>query len=161
MADLITGSRILFSLIMLFFPAGSCPFAVCFILAGFTDMIDGTVARMRGEAGEFGEKIDSIADMVFAAVSVYKLLPVLRVPVSIWIWTSVIAFIKVMNMISGYVRNKKFVFMHTLASKMTGMLLFLLPLSDAVVDIRCSSIVVCIAATFAAIQEGYFIRLRP
>ena len=158
MANLITGSRIILSVIMLFLPAYSYPFYCCFLLAGFTDMIDGTVARMREETSEFGSRIDSIADMIFTAASVYKFFPRLKLPVSIWIWTSIIAIIKLINIISGYVIKRKFVSMHTMANKITGMMLFFFPLSVAIVDIRFSEVVVCMAATFAAIQEGHFIR---
>lgn len=160
MANLITGSRVILSVVMLFFPAYSYPFYCCFLLAGFTDMIDGTVARMCEETSEFGARIDSIADMIFVAASVYKFLPVLRFPVSIWIWTAIIALIKLINIISGYAIKRKFVSMHTMVNKITGMLLFFFPLSVAIVDIRISGVVVCMAATFAAIQEGHFIRSR-
>ena len=121
-------------------------------------MIDGTVARMCEETSEFGARIDSMADIIFVAASVYKFLPVLRLPVSIWIWTVIIALIKLINIISGYVVKKKFVSMHTIANRITGILLFFFPLSVVIVDIRFSAIVVCMAATFAAIQEGHFIR---
>lgn len=160
MANLITGSRVILSVVMLFFPAYSYPFYCCFLLAGFTDIIDGTVARMCEETSEFGARIDSIADMIFVAASVYKFLPVLRLPVSIWIWTAIIALIKLINIISGYAIKRKFVSMHTMVNKITGMLLFFFPLSVAIVDIRISGVVVCMAATFAAIQEGHFIRSR-
>ena len=158
MANLITFSRVILSLIMLFFPTGSSPFYCCYLLAGFSDMIDGTVARKCETANDFGARLDTIADVFFVAASAYKLLPVLNIPVEIWIWTGVIAMIKVINIISGYVINKQFISVHTTANKLTGLLLFILPLSTAVIDIRYSTIVVCMAATFAAIQEGHFIR---
>ena len=122
-------------------------------------MIDGTVARMCEETSEFGARIDSMADIIFVAASVYKFLPVLRLPVSIWIWTVIIALIKLINIISRYVVKKKFVSMHTNANKITGMSLFFFPLSVVIVDIRFSVIVVCMAATFAAIQEGHLVRI--
>ena len=158
MANLITGSRIILSVIMLFFPTGSCSFYCCYLFAGITDMIDGTVARIRKETSEFGSRLDAIADIVFVAVSVYKLLPILNLSIIVWIWTGVIAVIKVNNMISGYIIKKQFVPVHTAANKLTGLLLFLLPLSATVIDTRYSSIVICMVATFAATQEGHFIR---
>ena len=45
-ANFITGSRIIFSLAMLTFPVFSAGFYFFYMLAGFTDMIDGTIARM-------------------------------------------------------------------------------------------------------------------
>lgn len=121
-------------------------------------MIDGTVARRCETANDFGARLDTIADVVFVAASAYKLLPVLSIPVGLWIWTGVVFIIKVINIISGYVINKQFMSVHTTSNKLTGLLLFILPLSVAVIDIRYSTIVVCMAATFAAIQEGHFIR---
>ena len=44
-ANFITGSRIIFSLAMLTFPVFSAGFYFFYMLAGFTDMIDGTIAR--------------------------------------------------------------------------------------------------------------------
>ena len=69
----------------------------------------------------------------------------------------IIAVIKIINIISGFVKKKKFTAVHSLANKVTGAVLFLLPLTLTVFDIRYSSIPVCMIASFAAIQEGFFI----
>ena len=47
-ANLITGTRILFSVALLFCPAFSLSFYVLYLLAGLTDMVDGAVARKTG-----------------------------------------------------------------------------------------------------------------
>lgn len=44
MANIITGCRILGSIILLFFPAFSSWFYILYLLCGFTDMIDGSIA---------------------------------------------------------------------------------------------------------------------
>ena len=121
-------------------------------------MIDGTIARKLGTDGEFGEKLDTMADIVFVAAAAYKILPVMEIPKDIWIWIGVISLIKIINIISGFVVAKQFVSVHTVANKITGLLVFLLPLTMAVVELRYSALVVCMVATFAAIQEGHFIR---
>ena len=158
MANLITCSRIILSLIMLLYPACSPPFYCCYLLAGFTDMIDGTIARRCGAVSDFGAGLDTIADLIFVIVSAYRFLPILNLPIIVWIWTGVIAVIKIINIISGYVMKKRFVSVHTIANKLTGVLLFAFPLSAAMMDIRYSATVVCAAATFAAIHEGHVIR---
>jgi CDP-diacylglycerol--glycerol-3-phosphate 3-phosphatidyltransferase len=43
-------------------------------------------------------------------------------------------------------------------NKATGAMLFLMPLTIPAVPLKYSAIVVCTVATFAAIQEGHFIR---
>ena len=122
-------------------------------------MIDGTIARKLGTESKFGSKLDTIADIVFIAAAAYKMLPVMKISKSIWIWTGVIALIKIINIISGFVVAKQFVSVHTVANKITGLLLFVLPLTMAVVELRYSALVVCMVATFAAIQEGHIIRI--
>lgn len=143
---------------MLFFPAFSGSFYACYIIAGITDMIDGTVARKLGTSSQFGEKLDTVADFVFVAAALYKLLPVMKISRAIWIWAGLIAVIKLINIVSGFVVQKRFVTVHSLANKITGAVLFVLPLTLSLIDISYSAIFVCLAATFAAIQEGHIIR---
>ena len=157
-ANTITCCRILFSILMLFFPAFSGSFYACYIIAGITDMIDGTVARKLGTSSQFGEKLDTVADFVFAAAALFKLLLVMKISMTIWIWTGLIAVIKLINIISGFVVQKRFVTVHSLANKITGAVLFALPLTLSLIDVSYSAIFVCLAATFAAIQEGHIIR---
>ena len=154
MADIITGIRILCSIALLFFPA----FYTLYIAAGVSDMIDGTVARKTGTVSEFGSKLDTAADLVLAAVCLIKLIPVLNIPSWLLIWIAVAALIKMINILSGFVMRKEFVAVHTVMNKVTGMLLFLLPLTLAFIDLKYSGPIVSAAATFAAIQEGHYIR---
>ena len=159
-ANIITGSRIVFSLSILFTPPLSPIFYVLYGAAGLSDMIDGTVARKTNTVSSFGAKLDTIADFIFAVVCLIKLMPVLDIPAWLWIWIGVIALIKVINMISSYVTQKKWIAPHTVMNKVTGALCFLLPLTLSFIDLKYSAIVVCAAATFAAIQEGHFIRME-
>ena len=45
-------------------------------------------------------------------------------------------------------------------NKVTGVLLFILPLTLSFVPLKYSVIAVCAAATFAAVHEGCFIRTK-
>ena len=117
MANIITGIRILCSIALLFFHAFSPQFYVLYIVAGVSDMIDGTVARKTGTASEFGSRLDTIADVVFVAVCLIKLIPVLNIPSWLFIWIIIVALIKMINVISGYVMCKKFVAVHTVMIK--------------------------------------------
>ena len=76
-ANIITGLRILCSILLLFFPVFGAGFYIIYLLCGFSDMIDGTVARKTNSISEFGSKIDTIADLVFVAVSLIKLFPII------------------------------------------------------------------------------------
>ena len=79
-ANIITGSRMAFSVPLLFIPLSSAWFTVLYLFCGFTDMIDGTVARKTGAASKFGARLDTVADFVFLSVSLVKFLPVVHIP---------------------------------------------------------------------------------
>ena len=131
MANIITGIRIVLSVALLFFPALSPTFYALYVAAGFSDMIDGTVARKTGTVSEFGSKLDTVADIVFVAACLIKLLPVLDVPIWLYIWIAVIACIKVANIAAEYIRKKEFLSVHSTINRMTGGLLFVFPLTLA------------------------------
>lgn len=123
-------------------------------------MIDGAVARRTGTVSGFGSRLDTIADIVFVAVCLVKLLPALPVPIWLYIWIVIIAFIKLANIAAGYIRQKQFISVHSMINKVTGGLLFIFPLTLAFIDLRYSAAFVCMVATAAAIQEGYLIHRK-
>ena len=94
MANIITCSRVLFSLILLFTKAFSTSFYALYIMAGITDVLDGIVARKFKLESEFGEKLDTVADICFVGATLYKLLPVLKMPIWLWLWICVIVLLK-------------------------------------------------------------------
>lgn len=158
MANLITGIRILAGAALLLCQPLSPAFYVLYIAAGISDMIDGPVARRTHTVSDFGARLDTAADFVLVAACLIKLLPVLDVPVWLYVWIGVIALIKAVNFVSGYVMQKRFVALHTPMNKATGVLLFLLPLTLSCIELKYSAVPVCAVATFAAVQEGHFIR---
>lgn len=158
MANAITGVRIVLSVALLFCPALSPAFLVLYLTAGITDMIDGAVARRTGTVSAFGAKLDTIADIIFVAVCLIQLLPVLRVPDWLYIWIAVIAVIKLANIAAGYIRQKAFITVHSIINKVTGGLLFVFPLTLSLIDLKYSAAVVCAVATVAAVYEGYLIQ---
>ena len=155
-ANVITGGRIIFSLPLLFISLSSTRFYLLYLFCGFSDMIDGTIARKLNAVSSFGSKLDTVADIVFMAVCLIKLLPIINLSVWIWIWIAVISIIKMNNIVLGFVRKKKLVAYHTVLNKITGLLLFLLPLTLQFIEPAYSFAVVCIIATIAALQEGYY-----
>ena len=158
MANTITFFRIAAGIALLFCPVFSPAFYAFYIAAGLSDMLDGFVARKTDSVSKLGARLDTMADFMFVVVCLIKLLPVLHIPAWLYAWIGIIALIKVVNIISGFIVQKRFVTVHSVMSKATGALLFLLPLTISTVPVKTSVIVVCAAATFAAIQEGHFIR---
>ena len=136
-------------------PAGTA-FWVIYGLCGLSDMMDGYLARKLHAESKTGAVLDSMADICFVACCAIRLIPVLQIPTWLWIWAGVIVAIKIVNQVSALIVSKRFCFPHTKANKITGLLLFLF------VPTMFWSIVplafVAGVATFAAIQEGHFIR---
>ena len=158
MANIITGFRILISTLMLFSPVFSPAFYILYLTGGLSDMIDGTVARRTNTVSEFGARFDTLADFVFVVVCLIKILPAMSIPTWLYLWIAVVALIKVVNFILGCTMRKKIVAVHSVMNKVTGILLFILPLTFSLVPLKYSAIPVCVVATFAAVQEGNFIR---
>ena len=134
-------------------------FWTLYLLCGLSDVLDGALARATGTVSRLGERLDTIADIIFVAVWIALFIHAMNVGRWLWIWTGVIALIKVVNVISGLAMKKGFVVKHTIANKATGILLFLLPMIIHWESIKIPSIVlICLLATFAAVQEGHLIR---
>ena len=157
LANILTGCRILGSILLLVFPAFSVAFYITYLFCGLSDMIDGTIARKTNSTSKFGSQLDTIADLIFVAASLFKLLPAIHIPGWLWIWGGVIAVIKISNIIWGYVSKKQFISLHTIMNKVTGLLLFLLPLTVSFVELKYIAIAVCSIATLSAIQEGFYV----
>ncbi len=94
MANAITGLRILVSVVLLLCPVFSPNFYALYLIAGLSDMADGIIARKTNSVSEFGSRFDSIADFVFVAVCLIKILPVMDIPIWLYVWMAVIALIR-------------------------------------------------------------------
>jgi len=156
-ANILTGCRIFGSILMLFFSAFSLEFFVTYLLCGLSDMIDGTIARKTNSTSRFGSRLDTIADFIFVVASLIKLLPAMYIPGWVWAWGGLIAAVKIGNIIWGYISCRKFISLHTIMNKVTGLLLFLLPLTISFVELKYIALAVCSVATFSAIQEGFYV----
>ena len=156
--NVISALRIAGSAGLLFCNVTGWPFWVLYALCGISDMVDGWLARRIHLETRAGAVLDSVADVIFVACCAIRVLPALQIPGWLWIWAGVIVVIKIINQVSSLVVNKRFCFPHTTANKLTGLLLFL-----AVPAMFWSVLPIAIVtalATFAAVQEGHFIRTQ-
>ena len=156
----ISALRFLGAVCLLFFRVESCAFWVIYFVCGLSDMADGYLARKLGCESKTGTLLDSLADLVFVVCCCFKLIPALAFPKWLWIWGGVIVAIKVVNQISALVMYKKCIFPHTVANKVTGVLLFVgVPLTVFLESI-VPMVIIAVVATFAAVQKGHFIRTK-
>ena len=151
--------RIAGSIGLLFCDVAGWLFWALYAFCGISDIVDGWLARKHHAETKAGAILDSVADIVFVACCAFRLLPVLEIPVWLWIWAGVIVFIKIVNQLSALVVRKRFCFPHTVANKLTGFLLFLTVPTIFWTMVPIS--IVAAVAMFAAVQEGHLIRKKP
>ena len=159
-ANAITGIRVLCSILLLFSAALSPAFYTWYIIAGASDVLDGWIARRTNTTSDFGARLDSAADCFFVVVCLIKLLPALAIPLWIYLWTGIIAAIKLINILYGFTQQKQFVAIHSISNKLTGAMLFAIPLTLPLIELQYSATFVCLLATFAALEEGHIIRTK-
>ena len=156
--NIITAFRFLGAIGLLFFDVKATVFLATYFVCGISDMLDGYLARKLHCESKTGALLDSLADLAFVVCCCYKLIPLLVFPKWLWIWAGAIVAVKIINQISALVMYKKFLFPHTIANKVAGVLLFVgVPLTFFMGSI-IPVIVTAVFATFAAVQEGHFIR---
>ena len=82
-----------------------------------------------------------------------KILPLLNVPLWVWIWTAIIAVTKITGILIASKKAHKLSIEHSFGNKLTGLLLYLLPLSVCVADVKYGAPLVCAVATVTVIKE--------
>ena len=80
-------------------------------------MVDGFIARKTHTESKIGEILDSIADLIFVLICLFKILPTIHIATWLWIWIILIVMIKSINFVLGYVRQHKIMFLHIKAKK--------------------------------------------
>ena len=156
-ANIITGSRAVFSLPLLFISLSSPWFYIIYLFCGFTDMIDGAIARRTMSVSKFGARLDTVSDFVFMLICCIKILPILHIPLRLWVWIALIALTKIFTVTLVFIKKKKLISIHSILNKITGLALFLSPLSLRFIKSAYSISAICILATIAAIEEVYFV----
>ena len=159
-ANYISVSRSIMSIVLLIPETFSITFYIIYIYCGISDMLDGFVARKSKDESKIGARLDSAADIIFVIVAMIKILPALNLSKGIIIWTVIVALIKVTNVICAYIYYKKIVLPHTIANKITGFILFIAPFIIFNTNSIIFEIIICSVATFAAVQEGHYIRIN-
>lgn len=152
-ANIITFLRIPLAILMLI----SVPFSTwfwCFYLcAGFTDMIDGLVARKMHQESAFGAKLDSVADIVFGASLATFVIINIKLPDRLWFFILAIALLRFASYGIGFYKYHTFAALHTYANKITGVLIFMIPLLYYVLGMVTACALVCIVSAVSATEE--------
>ncbi|MDD7467648.1 MAG: CDP-alcohol phosphatidyltransferase family protein [Floccifex porci] len=153
-ANWITSIRLVSSFCLFFCNPFSFSFYFFYLLAGFSDIFDGYIARKTKTESEWGSKFDTFSDFIFIMVTLYKCIPYFHFDKWIVCFIGFIFLIRIGNGIFSKIYGKTWIVKHTMLNKITGLFLYLLPF---LYSYSLYVIIVCTIAFISSIEEGYLI----
>ncbi|MFT8357756.1 CDP-alcohol phosphatidyltransferase family protein [Bifidobacterium aquikefiri] len=131
----------------------SAAFLLAYIAAGMTDILDGFLARRWQAVTPVGATFDSVADMLFTLTFLYVFMTFLQWAVWLTLWIGALCVVKVLTLIVGWVRFRRFAFLHTTLNKLSGIMIFVAPLFILKTGVALIGIIPCTLASLASLEE--------
>lgn len=155
--NLITIFRIAAALAIIPIRTYSTLFYAVYLVAGFSDIADGIIARAFKLQTDLGAKLDSAADLIFWVVVCIKVLPVVA-PHITWIGVTLLSAVlalRLANYAVALIKTRRFPSLHTKLNKLTGGGLFaaILLIGSGKVPVSPVWDALCIIALAAVIHE--------
>lgn len=116
-------------------------------------MLDGMVARRMRLQSALGAKLDSAADMFFAAAILFVMMRSISIPTWALICAACAAALRIFSYCACACRFRCLRPLHTYANKATGALLFAFPLMYLAMGVTISSAILCAAAILSSAEE--------
>lgn len=153
--NLISTLRIVGTICLLFIKPFSPVFFIIYTICGVSDVLDGWLARKMAATSELGARIDSVADILFYAVMLFKFFPILweRLPVIIWGAVGAIILLRLTAYGVAAGKYKRFASLHTYMNKLTGAAVFAIPFMIKLPFGRAFCWTVCGIAALASLEE--------
>ncbi len=160
--NILTASRILIAIIILFIKPFSIAFYIIYAYCGVSDLFDGVIARAIKNESSFGSLLDTIGDVLLTWTGSFVTFRYMYVVdhLEIWGMLAAVLSIYVVRTIGALItlgRFKKFAMLHTIGNKIGMILLFLFPLFyellSGVGGAEITLYVICGICVLAAIEE--------
>ena len=160
--NILTASRILIAIIILFIKPFSIAFYIIYGYCGISDLFDGVIARAIKNESSFGSLLDTIGDVLLTVTGSFVTFRYMYVVDNIAIWGMLAAVLSIyvfraIGAIVTLVRFKKFAMLHTIGNKIGMILLFLFPLFYELLSLisgaQIALYVICGVCVVAAIEE--------
>ncbi|MDD7794492.1 CDP-alcohol phosphatidyltransferase family protein [Clostridium sp. 'White wine YQ'] len=128
--NMLSSLRIVFSIFLLTLIPHKIIFVAIYIFIGLTDVLDGFIARRYGLESDLGAKLDSFADFVFYLIFLIIFLKEYSSIINFnrVIMLILIIAIRILNLLFTKIKYKEFVFIHTIGNKLSGLIIFLMPI---------------------------------
>ncbi len=151
----LTTVRICGAVALAFVQPLTLPFYILYIGCGLTDVLDGAIARATNSQSAAGAMLDSVADLVFYAVVLLRLVPVFWRVVArpLWVAAFLIVGIRALSDAVAALRFRRFASLHTYGNKLTGAAVFCIPLLFLELPANAVCGAACAIAGLAAVEE--------
>ena len=152
LANILSLSRIPLAFILFCCKEINALFLSVYIICGFTDFIDGPIARKTNSSSSLGAAFDTVGDMLtyLALTKILVANKLVPVWVLIWIISAGVLFV-ICTFISKY-RFQKFYLPHTYLGKIFGGTIFLLPFAIKIIPKDIYLSIICSIATTNAVE---------
>lgn len=160
--NILTASRIIIAIIILFIKPFSISFYIIYGYCGISDLFDGVIARAIKNESSFGSLLDTIGDVLLTITGSFVTFRYMYMVDNIWIWGMLAAVLSIyvfraIGAVVTLVRFKKFAMLHTIGNKVGMILLFLFPLFYELLSLvngaQIALYVICGICVIAAIEE--------
>ena len=150
MANIITLIRIVLAISLLLIKKYSPPFLIVYSICGFTDILDGYIARKTKTESNLGAKLDTISDLLFFIVMFIIMFDIFFKDIVCIMFIIIILLIRILSIIIVLKKYNKFAILHTYTNKLTGLLLFFIPYF---MNLNGANIIVYIIGVIALISS--------
>ena len=150
MANIITLIRAGLAISLLFIKKYSPLFLIIYTVCGFTDILDGYIARKTKTESNLGAKLDTTSDLLFFIVMFIIMFDILLKDKVCIIFIFIILLIRILSIIIVLKKYNKFAILHTYTNKLTGLLLFFIPYF---MNLNSANIIVYIIGVIALISS--------
>lgn len=159
--NLITSLRIILSAALFAAEPSGTAFWTIYLFCGASDIADGFFARRFCAESLFGSRLDTAADIAFAAACAVKLLPLMKLSPVVLALAAAAAALKIAAAIIGKAKGRNTLFEHSAANKALGLTVFLLlPFFKQRYFCLCAGTACCFALFVAAHELIHNIKLK-
>ena len=155
--NILTGLRILCASLLLATPVYSDFFYLLYLICGMTDFLDGRIARRFQVASKTGASLDNIADYTLIISTLIKVVPTLVIETGTLIWGVCMLVAHVGSSVVAWIKYKRIVILHTIANKILGAAVFVIPMLAGVVNQTLLISIVSGFMCFSVPEELYLI----
>ena len=152
--NLLSIIRIVLALFIIIVAKNNRLLFVIVLLCGLTDVLDGYIARKYKVESKVGAKLDSLGDYTFFLMLVlYFFIWRLNLIKDNSIFIVLVIMVRLSSLVVCWIKNKKVYSLHTIANKITGLLLYVGILVEILVERKDILVFLLVISLISAIEE--------